>query len=79
MATQRQFSRVDGRRRDLLRAELKGEESASHAQGYAHAMDGGGTNRPTWSGVEERKGPLRSAKIAKFMKECGKNSKTEEK
>ena len=71
MATQRQSS---GRRRDLLRAELKGGESASHAQGYAHAMDGG-TNR---RGVEWRKGPLRSAKIAKFMKECGKNSKSEE-
>ena len=28
--------------------------------------------------MEERKGPLRSAKIAKFMKECGKNSKSEE-
>ena len=29
--------------------------------------------------VEEGKGPLRrSAKIAKFMKECGKNSKSEE-
>ena len=38
----RNVSRVDGR--DLLRAELKGGESASHAQGYAHAMDGG-TNR----------------------------------
>ena len=72
MATQRQSSgRTDERRRDLLRAELKGGESASHAQGYAHAMDGG-TNRRTW------RGPLRSAKIAKFMKECGKNSKSEE-
>lgn len=73
-ATQRQSS---GRRRDLLRAELKGEESASHAQGYAHAMEDGGTNR---RGVEWRRGrgPLRSAKIAKFMKECGKNSKSEE-
>ena len=53
-ATQRQFSRVDGRR-DLLRAELKGEESASHAQGYAHAMEGG-RHEPTWSGVEESGG-----------------------
>ena len=62
-ATRPPPSRVKGRGKCKSRARIRTRD------GWRH--------EPTWS-MEWRRGPLRSAKIAKFMKECGKNSKSEE-
>ena len=74
-ATQRQSSGRTATRPPPSRVKGRGK---CKSRARIRTRDGGWKHEPTWSGVEWRKEPSRSAKIAKFMKECGKNSKSEE-